>query len=98
MYLGQVVARAPVKALFGSPKHPYSEGLLQSKPKLDRALACPLLPLTHRPPSPFAPPPGCPFHPRCPERIEGVCDREVPVVESLPDGSEVRYHLWRSQA
>jgi peptide/nickel transport system ATP-binding protein len=98
MYLGQVVEQAPVKTLFDSPKHPYTRALLQSIPRVDREYTGPLVVLSGSPPSPFAPPPGCPFQPRCPERIEGVCDREVPVAETLADGSEVRCHLWRNQA
>jgi oligopeptide/dipeptide ABC transporter ATP-binding protein len=95
MYLGQVVERSPVKTLFDNPKHPYTRALLQSIPRVDREYSGPLVVLSGSPPGPFAPPSGCRFHPRCPERIPGVCDCEVPVAEILADGTEVRCHLWR---
>ncbi len=97
MYLGQVVERSPVKTLFDNPKHPYTRALLQSIPRVDREYSGPLVTLIGSPPGPFAPPSGCRFHPRCPERISGICDREVPVVETLEDGTEVRCHLWRKK-
>ena len=95
MYLGQVVERSPVKTLFANPKHPYTRALLQSIPRIDREYSGPLVMLSGSPPGPFAPPSGCRFHPRCPERIPGVCDHEVPAAETLEDGTEVRCHLWR---
>ncbi len=95
MYLGQVVERSPVKTLFDNPKHPYTRALLQSIPRVDREYSGPLVTLSGNPPSPFALPTGCRFHPRCSERIAGVCDREVPVAETLADGTEVRCHRWR---
>jgi oligopeptide/dipeptide ABC transporter ATP-binding protein len=97
MYLGKVVERSPVKALFENPKHPYTRALLQSIPRIDREYSGPLVTLSGNPPSPSALPSGCHFHPRCPERIPGVCDREVPLATILPDGSEVRCHLWRKE-
>ncbi len=97
MYLGQVVERAPVKTLFASPRHPYTRALMQSIPRIDREYSGPLVVLSGSPPGPFAVPSGCRFHPRCPERIPGVCDREVPIAETLEDGTEVRCHLWRKK-
>jgi oligopeptide/dipeptide ABC transporter ATP-binding protein len=95
MYLGQVVERSPVKTLFASPKHPYTRALLQSIPRVDSEYSGPLTVLSGSPPGPFAPPSGCRFHPRCPERIPGLCDRESPAPKVLADGTEVRCHLWR---
>jgi peptide/nickel transport system ATP-binding protein len=71
-YLGRIVELAPRAELFARPLHPYTAGLLASVP-----VAWPLgsapgaerhvrAPLGGEPPSPAAPPPGCPFHPRCP--------------------------------
>ncbi len=97
MYLGQVVERSPVKTLFANPKHPYTRALLQSIPRVDREYSGPLVMLSGSPPGPFAPPSGCRFHPRCPERIPGVCDRETPVAEILEDKTVVRCHLWRKK-
>lgn len=64
MYAGKVVETASVFELFGSPKHPYTLGLLASLPRLDAQLES-LLSIPGQPPSLISPPPGCAFHPRC---------------------------------
>jgi len=97
MYMGEVVERSSVKALFDGPKHPYTRALLQSIPRIDRECSGPLVVLGGSPPSPFVLPSGCRFHPRCPQRIPGVCDREPPAIELFQDGSEVRCHLWEGR-
>ena len=65
MYAGKVVERAPVGALFETPQHPYTVGLLGSIPRLD-ADAVRLASIDGQVPSPFRPEPGCSFAPRCP--------------------------------
>jgi peptide/nickel transport system ATP-binding protein len=97
MYMGEVVERSSVKALFECPRHPYTRALLQSIPRIDRECSGPLVVLSGSPPSLFVLPSGCRFHPRCPERIPGVCDREPPATEVFQDGSEVRCHLWEGR-
>ena len=83
MYLGQIVERGPTAALFESPRHPYTEGLLEAVPSMDPE------PRRRPPrvlgdvPSPANPPPGCRFHTRCPEAFER-CPREAP--ELYPAG------------
>ena len=76
MYLGRIVETAPAAALFSHPAHPYTISLLAQTPKLvpgkRRFQALP-----GEPPSPLAPPPGCPFHPRCPAAIP-VCRTDRP--------------------
>jgi peptide/nickel transport system ATP-binding protein len=94
MYLGRVVERAPVEVLFSAPKHPYTLALLRSIPRVDRDVSEPLQVLSGNPPGPFFRPPGCAFHDRCPQRVEGVCDRIVPRLVHLADGSEVSCHLY----
>jgi len=94
MYLGRVVERAPVEVLFSAPKHPYSLALLRSIPRVDRDVSGPLQVLSGSPPGPFSRLPGCAFHDRCPQRVEGVCDRVVPRLVHLDDGSEVSCHLY----
>jgi len=82
IYLGRMVELAPARSLFRTPRHPYTRMLLESLPDLE---------MTGRPrrmvegeiPSPIDPPPGCPFHPRCPLATER-CRREVP--RPLPAG------------
>jgi oligopeptide/dipeptide ABC transporter ATP-binding protein len=94
MYLGRVVERAPVEVLFSVPKHPYTVALLRSIPRLDRDQVGPLETVSGSPPEPFSRPAGCAFHPRCPQRVEGVCDRIVPQLVQLDDGSQVSCHLY----
>jgi oligopeptide/dipeptide ABC transporter ATP-binding protein len=78
MYLGKVVERASVKALFESPKHPYTQALLASVPTLGQKSSGDLKAIQGMVPSPSERPTGCPFHPRCPQMIAGVCDRQTP--------------------
>ena len=78
MYLGKVVERAPAKVLFESPKHPYTQALLASVPTLGQKTSGDLKAIQGMVPSPSERPTGCPFHPRCPQAIVGVCDRAFP--------------------
>jgi oligopeptide/dipeptide ABC transporter ATP-binding protein len=65
MYLGRIVELAPREALFRRPFHPYTVSLLSAVPVADPGRARNRVALPGEPPSPLAPPPGCPFHPRC---------------------------------
>ncbi|HEC62881.1 MAG TPA: ABC transporter ATP-binding protein, partial [Candidatus Acetothermia bacterium] len=73
MYLGKVVEHAPVRPLFHEPKHPYTQGLLQSIPSLASKRER-LEPIKGVVPDPLEAPPGCPFNPRCPHTKE-ICTR-----------------------
>jgi peptide/nickel transport system ATP-binding protein len=77
MYLGRIVEEAPADQFFREPKHPYSRALLDCMPQLNIGTpqAKPVLPGDV--PSPAAPPPGCPFHPRC-SRAIARCREERP--------------------
>jgi oligopeptide/dipeptide ABC transporter ATP-binding protein len=66
MYLGHIVEIAPRAALYARPMHPYTESLLASVPQPDPQAKKTRVPLRGEVPSPVNPPPGCPFHPRCP--------------------------------
>ncbi len=66
MYLGRIVERAPRDALYDKPMHPYTISLLSSVPRLKPDRTRPRIRLRGEVPSPISPPPGCPFHPRCP--------------------------------
>jgi peptide/nickel transport system ATP-binding protein len=106
MYAGRYVERAPTKALFADPQHPYTWGLLSSIPRLDTPRDEPLVPIPGRPPSLIRPPSGCRFHPRCAHRF-GPCPTQDPELLALSDvaGHEVaclldsadRRTRWRRQ-
>ncbi len=94
MYLGKVVERADVDAIFYDPQHPYTKSLLRSIPRLEKRKQRRLAVIRGSVPDPSVMPPGCPFHPRCPEFIPGVCDVQEPPMVTLPDGREVRCVLF----
>jgi peptide/nickel transport system ATP-binding protein len=96
MYLGQVVERASVDEIFYHPKHPYTQSLLRSIPRIGSDRKVPLEVIKGSVPDPYARVPGCPFHPRCPEFMAGRCDTKVPVEISMDDDPThtVRCHLY----
>jgi peptide/nickel transport system ATP-binding protein len=69
MYLGRVVELAETEALFKAPRHPYTKALLTSVLTPEPGAGIPETGLGLAFPDPLTPPPGCPFHPRCPERL-----------------------------
>jgi peptide/nickel transport system ATP-binding protein len=79
MYAGKIVEQAEVDDLLAHPQHPYTEALLAAiaDPDPDNAGRQRAVP-GGEPPSLLHPPPGCRFHPRCPHRVDGKCDVEVP--------------------
>ena len=82
MYLGKVVEEGPKDAIFERPAHPYTKALLASTPSLGGRARRERLAVKGELPSPLNPPPGCPFHIRCPHAIER-CRSEVPALESF---------------
>jgi len=82
LYLGRVVERGPTSALLASPAHPYTVALRSAVPEMDIAARRPRVLLTGPPPDPSAPPPGCPFHPRCPIAVDR-CRVEVPQLRAV---------------
>ena len=96
MYLGRVVERASVDEIFYEPKHPYTVALLRSIPHLGSRRKEHLEVIQGTIPDPYATVSGCPFHPRCPSAVAGLCDRLAPV-ETAIEGSPrhtVRCHLY----
>ena len=78
MYCGRVVERAPARELFRAPRHPYTQGLLASLPRFDRAAEA-LRPIPGAVPDAARLPPGCAFAPRCPH-VEASCGMRVPAL------------------
>jgi peptide/nickel transport system ATP-binding protein len=80
MYAAGVVEQGPVRAVFGEPRHPYTWGLLGSRPRLDRTVAR-LKQIPGMQPSLLAAPPGCRFQPRCPYAF-ATCLQERPAIRA----------------
>jgi peptide/nickel transport system ATP-binding protein len=96
MYTGKIVEQSPVDELFARPKHPYTEGLLRSVPKLtakDVAKAERLQTIEGTVPKPTALPPGCHFEPRCQYRMPRCKEGEIPLYEVMA-GVQVRCVLF----
>lgn len=89
MYAGKLVETASAEALFESPRHPYTKGLLGSVPRLDGDPGASLESIPGVPPDLAALPPGCAFAPRCGYRTEH-CEREVPGLFGVVDGPTER--------
>jgi oligopeptide/dipeptide ABC transporter ATP-binding protein len=84
MYTGRIVEESPVDELFARPKHPYTEGLLRSVPKLTAehvAKAERLETIEGVVPNPTELPPGCHFAPRCPYRMPRCAEEEIPLYD-----------------
>jgi oligopeptide/dipeptide ABC transporter ATP-binding protein len=94
MYAGKVVEEADVIRIFEEPLHPYTAGLLQSIPRIDQRKTKKerLTEIKGVVPIPSQLPPGCAFHPRCPEVME-ICLREAPQLKAAADGQQVRCWL-----
>jgi dipeptide transport system ATP-binding protein len=80
IYLGSAVELGGRDAIFISPQHPYTRALLSATPVADPTARRERILLSGEPPSPFAPPAGCPFHPRCP-LVFDRCRAEKPPLE-----------------
>ena len=93
MYLGRIVETGLTAEIFSNPLHPYTKSLIAATPQPNPDRATDQIPLEGELPSNISPPPGCPFHPRCPDRIAGQCDQVVPSLKPHV-GREVACHLY----
>src|SRR5699024_7921330 len=91
MYGGKVVEQTDVHTLFKSPQHPYTQGLINSTPRIHE-LKDELQSIKGNVPSPDMLPTGCKFHPRC-EFAMDICREKDPALETIADGHEVRCWL-----
>lgn len=94
MYLGQVVERSDVISLFYAAKHPYTQALLRSIPTIEKERRHRLDTIEGMVPDPYNIPSGCPFHPRCPAFMPGLCDVKTPPLYELEDGHLARCLLY----
>ena len=92
MYLGRIVEGSTVNEVFHNPKHPYTQGLMNSIPSLasrkDR-----LEPIKGVVPDPFEVPPGCGFEPRCPHAME-ICKTRMPDLKEVAPGHDAACWLY----
>ena len=96
MYLGRIVEEADTATLFATPRHPYTQALLASVLTPEPRLGLPDIGLGASFPNPLDPPPGCSFHPRCPQAM-AVCRSVAP--RPLADAAgRVECHLYGDAA
>ena len=91
MYLGRMVEEGPREQLLQTPAHPYTQALLAAMPRWGEAAALVSSLAAQELPSPLAPPPGCAFHPRCPQALPR-CRDEAPDWHQLAPGWRARCH------
>jgi peptide/nickel transport system ATP-binding protein len=94
MYLGHLVETGPTQAVAGRPLHPYTRALMAAVPRINAAGRKRLV-LEGSVPSPAAPPPGCPFHPRCPYAVP-TCADALPPLAPMPDAPSRRVACIRA--
>ena len=93
MYAGRIVERGGLAEIFSDPKHPYTEGLLASVPRLDKPKGARLVPIEGKPPDLSGLPPGCAFHDRC-AYVRDRCLADVPPLLPVGGDSEREAACW----
>ena len=91
MYLGSIMETGPTGAVYGRPRHPYTQALLQAVPQHNPRARKKRRALQGEVPNPMHPPTGCPFHPRCP-RADDLCRAEKPLLLPLADRQVACHH------
>jgi len=92
MYAGKIVESAPVAELFATPLHPYTQGLLESIPRLNTDPATPLAPIPGSPPRLTSTSKGCSFAPRCSKAMK-ICKEREPLLEQAASSHYFACHL-----
>ncbi len=96
MYLGKIVERGPVMAIFDEPRHPYTRALIDAMPTGTHERGK-LANIRGSVPDPYQRPAGCPFHNRCPDAIPGRCDQSMPALVEVAPGHTSRCFLHSDQ-
>ncbi len=94
MYAGRLVESGEAAALYRRPAHPYTVGLLESVPRLDRPRGTPLEPIPGNPPDPAALPSGCAFRPRC-RFAQAHCAERLPELVEVEPGHRAACFEYR---
>lgn len=92
MYLGKIVELSSTSELYDNTQHPYTEALLSAVPIPDPTLKRQRIVLEGDVPSPFKPPAGCRFHPRC-KYVKPICSQEEPELIDIGNGHFVACHF-----
>ncbi|SDL13540.1 oligopeptide transport system ATP-binding protein [Maridesulfovibrio ferrireducens] len=93
MYLGKLMEISPTEELYHNPLHPYTQILLEAVPIPDPTIQTADVSIPGDMPSPISPPPGCPFHPRCPKAMD-ICKETPPMRKEIKKDHTVFCHLY----
>ena len=88
MYAGHLVELADASGFHRACRHPYARALVAAVPRPDPQATLPPVPVEGEPPDPAALPTGCPYHPRCPHRVD-VCSRQRPPLAPVDPNHQV---------
>jgi oligopeptide/dipeptide ABC transporter ATP-binding protein len=96
MYAGRIVERGRTVDIFADPKHPYTQGLIRSVPRLDKENAERLYSIQGQPPNVIDLPDCCPFYPRC-DRAKEICRKKYPASAHFENGRAVSCWLYSEE-
>lgn len=95
MYAGRIVEKGATEKLFADPHHPYTVGLINSVPRMDKSDERQrLFSIEGQPPNLIDLPDCCPFHPRCDKAMD-ICRRKYPGLKDMGDGTSVACWLYK---
>ncbi|HZT42346.1 MAG TPA: ABC transporter ATP-binding protein [Chthonomonadaceae bacterium] len=94
MYAGTIVESGTVDQIFTAPRHPYTQGLLDSLPQITTDRSQRHISIPGQPPDLAHLPPGCPFFDRCPKRMPDICPTREPQPTTPVPGQTVRCYLY----
>jgi len=97
MYLGMVMEKGPVEAIFSNARHPYTQALLRSIPSVQTTSRVKLPTISGSIAHPFNRPSGCPFHPRCTQFMRGICNANQPSLIRVEENHFVSCFLYSDQ-